>query len=170
MSNQLNKMIVFVSRPRYTDPAQRSIRIVVSVTLKTGPTLTQHWFNVACLLGYSHTLCSDFHYKTSTGISPYHTLAVAWTAIYGSYIISDFLIVWENTNAAHFPCDMGKYSTCPMNKVIHWTSDVFSHIALKWTPFAYRLTIADIVSWLLTLSPLSPHDALKHHFTSWKQT
>ena len=38
------------------------------------------------------------------------------TAIYGSYIICD-LIVWENTNGVHFSCDMGKYSTCPMDKV-----------------------------------------------------
>ena len=32
-------------------------------------------------------LCSHFHYETYIGISPYRTLAVAGTAIYGSYVI-----------------------------------------------------------------------------------
>ena len=35
------------------------------------------------------------------GISPYRTLAVDWTAIYGSYVICN-LIVLENTNVVHF--------------------------------------------------------------------
>ena len=82
----------------------------------------------------------SFDSHTYISISPYRTLAVAWTEIYGNYVICD-VIVWENTNVVHFLCDMGKYTTCPMNKgshLINWTSAVFSHIALKWTPFAYH--------------------------------
>ena len=77
------------------------------------------------------------HYETYIGISPYRTLAVVeLQSIWQLYIICD-LIVWENTNVVHFSCDMGKYSTCP--HLILWTSAVFSHIALKWTLFAYHL-------------------------------
>ena len=64
----------------------------------------------------SHNLCSGFHYETYIGISLYRTLAVVWIEMYGSYVMCD-LIVWENTNVVHFSCDMGKYSTCSMNKV-----------------------------------------------------
>ena len=38
-----------------------------------------------------------------------------------------------------FLCDIGKYSTCPMNKVWAFMSAVFPNIALKWTPFAYLI-------------------------------
>ena len=30
-----------------------------------------------------------------------------------------------------------------MNKIIHWTSAVFSHIALKWERFAYIIVVMD---------------------------
>ena len=67
---------------------------------------------------------SDFHYDTYIGISPYRTLAVvelqSMTVIYHMWLDGV-----RNTNTVHFSCDMGKYST---------------HIALKWTPFAYQFT------------------------------
>ena len=46
----------------------------------------------------------------------YRTPAVVWTALYGNYVICDF-IVRENTNVVHFSCDIGKYITCLMRKV-----------------------------------------------------
>ena len=64
----------------------------------------------------SHTVCCGFPQETYIGISPYRTLAVALTAIYGSYVMCD-MIVWENTNVIHISCNMGKYSTCPMKGV-----------------------------------------------------
>ena len=73
------------------------------------------------------TLCG-FHYEMYIGISTYRTLAVDWTqymvvlishsscrlnTLYGSIMSCD-LIVWENTNVAHFSWDMWKYSTRSM--------------------------------------------------------
>ena len=55
-----------------------------------------------------HTLCSDFQYETYIGISPYRTLSVVWTAIYGSYLMLLYRV--------------RKYKRC--------TSAVFSHIEL----------------------------------------
>ena len=36
--------------------------------------------------------------------------------MYGGYVFCD-MIMGENINVAHFSCDIGKYSTCPINKV-----------------------------------------------------
>ena len=63
----------------------------------------------------SHTLRSDFYYETYIRINPYRILCCGWTAFYGRYIICDLIV--RKTNAVHFSCDMGKYSTCPMNKM-----------------------------------------------------
>ena len=86
-----------------------------------------------------------FSFGTYIGIIPYRTLAVLWTAMYGSYVM---YVVWENTNFVHFSCDMGKYSTRPIwvrcspkgSHLIHWTSAEFAHIALEWTLFVYLIT------------------------------
>ena len=64
-----------------------------------------------------HTPCSGFRYETHIGISPYHTLDVVGTATDSGYDMHD-LIVSENINAVHFPCDMEKCDTCPMDKDI----------------------------------------------------
>ena len=71
-------------------------------------------------------------------ISPYRTLAVVelqsmavatwpWEKVQTLFI---FRAIWENT--AHV-----KLARClpKSSQLIHWTSAVFSHIALKWTPF-----------------------------------
>ena len=106
-----------------------------------------------CDKSYSPTLCSGFHYETYIGISPHRTLAVAWTAIYGSYVIYGtwscekiqtlfiFRAIWENT--AHV-----QWIRCSRkgSHRIHWTSAVFFHIALKWTPFAYLIALCAVVS------------------------
>ena len=96
-------------------------------------------------MSLSHTLCCGFHYETYIGISPYHTLAVVCTGMYGSYVMCD-LIVWENTNVVNFSCDKRKKAHVPRIKcspegshLIHGTSAVFSHITLKWTLFAYLI-------------------------------
>ena len=48
--------------------------------------------------------------------------------MYGSYVLYD-MIVWENINVVHFSCDIGKYSTCPMNNVFDWRT-------LRITPYS----------------------------------
>ena len=71
--------------------------------------------------------------------------AVVWTALYDNYVMCD-LIVWQNTNLVHFRA-IWEYTThvqwarCSPkgSHVIHWTSAVFSHIALKWATFAHLI-------------------------------
>ena len=61
------------------------------------------------------------------------------TTIYGSYVISD-VIVLENTNVVHFSCDMGKYSTCPMNKVFAWRLTPYSLDECCIFPYRTQMT------------------------------
>ena len=66
---------------------------------------------------------------------------------------------------------MGKYNTCPKGShLIHWTSAVFSHIALKWTPFAYRIfptydtyLIVMVFVYVLTKTALTMWDDVLGH-------
>ena len=62
------------------------------------------------------TLCAVIFTMRRISVSAHIALCpIKWTVIYGSYVICDG-IVWENTNVVHFSCDMGRYSTRPMNK------------------------------------------------------
>ena len=99
-------------------------------------------FFLACLfyihvhVGYcSHTLRIGFHYETHIGISPYRTWSCEKLII--------FCAIWENTaNVQWIRCSpKGSH-------LIHWTSAVFPHIALKWTP-------SISVHWA-TLNPTKP--------------
>ena len=59
--------------------------------------------------------------------------------------------IWENT--AHV-----QWMRCSPH-LIHWTSAVFPHIALKWTPFSYRnvnLGQADDDEWSIWQALLGP--------------
>ena len=101
-------------------------------------------------LGCSHTLWFGLHYETYIGISPYRTLAVDWAQCMVGYVIMScvswscqkiqtvfiFRAICENT--AH----VQRTRCSPIGShLIHWTSAVFSHIALKWTPFAYLINL-----------------------------
>ena len=93
----------------------------------------------------SHTLRSDFHYETYIGISPYRTLAVVelqsmeimevmtWSC---EKMQTLFIFRAIKQNTAHV-----QWIRCSPkgSHLINWASAVFSHIALKWTPFAYLI-------------------------------
>ena len=97
-----------------------------------------------CLQWFSLSDVGLLYVGISPGISLYRTLAVVWTALHCNYGM--VVIVWENINFVHFSCDMRKYSrglqtqwircSSKGSHLIHWTSAVFSHFALKLTPFA----------------------------------
>ena len=127
------------------------------------------------------TLCALFFTMRliTIGTSPYHTLAVYWSAIYGSYVMCD-LIVWENTTLFIIPViwenAVGlnvKWINCSPkgSQLSNWTSAVFSHIVLNWEPLAYQhvdilfmlLVVAWAVTWNLKLLGSNPgHAAVCH--------
>ena len=102
-------------------------------------------------LKYSHTLHSNLHCETYIGISQYRSLAVVElqsmeVMLYMTWscekiqMLFLFRAIWENT--AHV--QWIKCSPKGSHLIIHCTSAVFFHIALKWTPFAYLIVIVHV--------------------------
>ena len=94
------------------------------------------------------TLCAVVFTMKRISVSAHkRTLAVVWTAMYGRYamwMMCD-LMEGENTNGVHLSAILANTAhvqgirCLPKGShLIHWKSAVVSHIALKWTPFAYQ--------------------------------